>query len=341
MEENVHQPLSKIKVETESIPVIDIYFNRNCNLDCSYCYSPHSKASMTKEDLDIFLEALQEATDAKYFYTLKILGGDPTLYPYIDYFMEHLPDGHKIIFTTNAQKLLKLSEKSRLNLKDRMNFTISIHPDYFYSKNYLKNIKKFMDSFPEFNKNILCNLYRNDTPESFYGNDLMRWLTSLNLGNKIYVNFNAILTAEYYPPKNTDLYVEYFTKNIGSEYYENSKRSYKINGEKSNIWDIYRLHENILDTTGFKNRVLCELTEYSLFHDLTFMVRCIDKVLYTKDSKEKFHLHTSPNMVMCPNRVCDLNCYLDLNKTFIQFSQKEKSRRKRGKFTAGLKNGAT
>lgn len=110
-----------------SITVIDF-----CQLKCEYCFQFSKTMSfLTKEKLNVILNQLKKINQKM---EIIIMGGEPTLYPHLNYMLDELntiENVKEILIFTNGIKLL---DKVHFNSKVRLTFS------YHYTQNNKNNI---------------------------------------------------------------------------------------------------------------------------------------------------------------------------------------------------------
>lgn len=142
-----------------------------CKNYCSYCFYNKNDAYPTDENVELFLKMVKE--DLNNIYAITIMGGEPTLYPNLNYIIKSLIDMNKNVFllTSNME----------------YNNLYNIHIKYHIIKEILNNKIIFMngsemsfDEFKEFsmmNKNIFNKTQGVITTDNFaYVNELEEYV---------------------------------------------------------------------------------------------------------------------------------------------------------------------
>ena len=110
-----------------------------CQYKCPYCYARKSYGKkwgriLSKKEIDLFLDDISKA---KYDVILGILGGEPTLSPYLNYIIDKVQDIKRIIrleIYTNGEKDL-----STFHINQKVNFLLSYHCTETDGEKLLKN----------------------------------------------------------------------------------------------------------------------------------------------------------------------------------------------------------
>lgn len=186
--------------------IITYYPFNNCNFTCDYCYRSELKNeyTATTQDINNLIKNLSH-NKIKYF---KILGGEPLIYPNIEYLLQSLSQANNIEtikFLTNGflfNKLLYLASTYQ-NVK----FTYSIHPslsnlnEEILQKLLLPNIKytlicdfRYKDKL-DYYINLLQKYKRSYTLANVYTYDsLNNKYSTLEEFNNLYKKYNKIDT---------------------------------------------------------------------------------------------------------------------------------------------------
>lgn len=299
---------SKTEIDFKDLKkVIDVYFNLDCDLNCSYCYSPHKDVYMTKENVDIFLQELGKHPEP---IVLKILGGEPSIFEHIEYFINNLPKQHHIIFTTNGQQTHTLEMKH-----PNLTLAISGHYEYFKNSLYLENIIKTLKKFENIKKNILINLPLHlSKKENFRILEYLENIYKNNFNNVCYTLNGIILDDDLYTPYNVREYYDKLKEIIPEEYFCNNQKGFIINNKESTVKEVFDLNSLKNENNGFKNKCMCFMSEFHLSPDLTLSTRCFEDILC---SKENFNIPIDAIKGICPRTECDLHCYVQIKKIFF------------------------
>ncbi len=116
-----------------------------CNQKCEYCYARKITKNWnkiwSKSQLRIVLEKIKKI---KEIFNLEILGGEPTLYPYLNdiiYEMDKCPMCNKIQLTTNGSIDLVKFRKSK-----KLEYIISLHSENIKNESvFFKNVEYVKD----------------------------------------------------------------------------------------------------------------------------------------------------------------------------------------------------
>lgn len=108
--------------ETKNIEILQLNIIKACNLKCTHCHvksSPDRKEIMSKEIFDKTILAYEKFG----LNTIDITGGEPTIHPMIDYFLnESIKRSENVIMRTNSigimrkEKLVKILKENNINL---------------------------------------------------------------------------------------------------------------------------------------------------------------------------------------------------------------------------------
>ena len=129
---------------------VNINVSDICNFSCSYCINPASKGKgrrvLDKEILAAFIDDL--AARRKAFYHFAVAGGEPLIYPYVEFLVSRIADaiGEKgwIRFATNGSMLPARGERLYALAKGmRLKFSISVHMEQINTKKFAGDIAAF------------------------------------------------------------------------------------------------------------------------------------------------------------------------------------------------------
>ena len=262
---------------------ISIDLLSECNLNCSYCYNKFEKtyprfACLNRKDLIDILETFKKI---KYNIVVKILGGEPTLSPFLNFFcteLYKLKNVSKVLLVTNGTRIDKILS---LESNEKLEINFSVHP---YSTNYL-SIKKCIDCLVQKNQKIVVQLLMD--------NRFRDVLSSFYKSIKKYEDLGKITVFnEYIFNKNDKLD---FVEPIASE-----KKRFTDNNIK------YTLEEAI--DLKFKK---CYLTNYRIFADGAIILEC--KGTYIGNIKDRNFSVFKIRLVNCKSK-CNDDCFLSMKK---------------------------
>ena len=129
---------------------VNINVSDICNFSCSYCINPSSKIRrkriLSKKILAEFIEDISK--QKKDFYQFNIAGGEPLLYPHIEFLIKQIQTSikgrRKIALATNGSLLLKQGERIYAAAGDtQLEFSVSVHMEQIILTSFAKEIKKF------------------------------------------------------------------------------------------------------------------------------------------------------------------------------------------------------
>ena len=130
-----------------SICVTDI-----CQLKCEYCFqTSHSLKFLSKQKLDIILDQLRKI---KVPMEIIMMGGEPTLYPFLNYLIDELykiKNVRRILIFTNG-----LRPVDRIHFNNKLKITFSYHCTQ-KNKQFIINNLKFLkqNNSIEFDVNVM------------------------------------------------------------------------------------------------------------------------------------------------------------------------------------------
>lgn len=132
-----------------------------CNQKCEYCYArkitKNWNKMWSKSQLNIVLNKIKNVNE---FFNLEILGGEPTLYPFLNTIIDEMDRCNsckKIQLTTNGTKDLTKFKKS-----EKIKYIISVHPSDIKDELMLfKNIE-FVKNYDHDITIMLLNRNKND-----------------------------------------------------------------------------------------------------------------------------------------------------------------------------------
>ena len=126
----------------ENVYLCEIELSTKCNYRCSYCSpSLHSgKSILDYKDILWYVDKLIE-NDSTKTYSMRLLGGEPTFYPYIDILLKELCDREvRQHFVTNASRPIKWWAKTQQFLSGCI---ISVHMQYAKIQHIINVCKTF------------------------------------------------------------------------------------------------------------------------------------------------------------------------------------------------------
>ena len=193
-----------------------------CNFNCPYCEKQKNKWNPNKDEeewnkIGNITKLIPFFKSFPYKFRLHLLGGEPTLYPNLEDFLEELPDADIKLFT-NGSKLDKL-EKLAVH---RPSITVSIHREY-----KLKYLMEFIEKglHKKFkNVKFLILLYSLDI-------NLNKYMNYIDIIIKNGINFDY-----YFPFDENGNYRHRFPREI--ENYQILKEKYPLK------FDHYKIYEN-------------------------------------------------------------------------------------------------
>lgn len=286
---------------------ISIYFNLNCNLKCSYCYIEHMNKSMTFENMEKLLNTINKHETSL---SLQILGGEPSLYKHIEYFVNNIDARHDVNFITNGIKTHELNLK--FNHPNSI-LMISLHYEYI-SEEYFNNIKKTIEKFQQYNVTISINIP--DKPILAIEEDnimnFIKDLTELNLGINYSTN-TIIINNEDINNTYTEFSEKLF-KILENESVNRQTSDFTIDGK---ICDLDKVSETYLalnTSRSFKNKCICELGFMEVYPDLNLKYICTGEEICTSDN---FFIPAEPKKIICPHIMCNYHCYTNNTKWFF------------------------
>ena len=132
----------RLSPKNENIYLCEIELTNKCNYRCSYC-DPHSHLGsnvLDYEDILWYIDKLIENDNTK-TYNIRLYGGEPIFYPYIDILLEELYNrGVTQHFVTNASRPVKWWIKAQQFLSGCI---ISVHMQYAKIQHIINVCKTF------------------------------------------------------------------------------------------------------------------------------------------------------------------------------------------------------
>lgn len=129
---------------------VNINVSDICNFSCSYCINNASKDKgkriLHKEILKQFIEDIADRKNDTYFFA--IAGGEPLLYPHINFLVKIIDETilapKTIAFATNASLLLERGEALYTSAKNtKIRFSVSVHTEQIEIVPFAEKITKF------------------------------------------------------------------------------------------------------------------------------------------------------------------------------------------------------
>lgn len=246
-----------------------------CNLKCPYCYARKQYKDyiiQNKKQIDIIINKLKKIN---YNFHCGLLGGEPTLHPYLVYILDELykiKNCTKIKLITNGTKKI-----SHVNSKLEINF--SLHPS--------------QDNFNQIYNNII-NLNSNN-----FNNIIVYLLmqnNKFNLLNKYYLELNKLkcnIRHEYII--NNDKV--HFTKPLFKEY-----KNYTDTFKQYSFREAYNI--------SFKNYI-CKLSHFRIMANGDVYRECIDDKM---GNIFKHDLSFEPLNYICDKDYCHDDFLLEIPK---------------------------
>ena len=103
----------KITNENLDCTMLSLYMHNVCNYRCSYCAPHHYNGDKRwPEDIEPYLNFLKEIKKTNKYTYIEIFGGEPTMWPKFDKFIEAVSDETTLLeIDTNASRTLRYWEK--------------------------------------------------------------------------------------------------------------------------------------------------------------------------------------------------------------------------------------
>lgn len=214
-----------------------------CNLKCPYCYARKQYKNyiiQNKNQINIIISKLKKI---EYNFHCGLLGGEPTLHPYLYYVIDELykiKNCKKIKLITNGTK--KIS-----HINDKLEVNFSLHP----SQN---NFNCIYDNIVNLNKNNFNNIV-------VY---LLMQSNKIDLLKKYYLELSKLQCKirHEYIINNDNVH---FTKPLFDEY-----TNYTDGTNKYSFREAYNI--------SFKNYI-CKLTHFRIMANGDVYRECIDKIM--------------------------------------------------------------
>ncbi len=286
---------------------ISIYFNLNCNLNCSYCYVEHMNESMTYENMLVLLENINKH---KTNLNIQILGGEPTLYKHIEYFVNNIDKRHSLNFITNGIKA------STLDLKldqYQSSIMISIHYEYIneeYFQNIKKTILKYKDSTVLISINIPDKeiLLEREEEILVFIDRLVQIDPNVKYSTNNIMIDNENLNTPY------ELFIDKVLKIVPEKSLNILNQQFLINKEEASIVQVSAKYRELNEDRRFKNKAICEMGFMEVYPNLDLKYLCINESICTA---KNFRIPDNPKKIICPMRSCNYHCYSNNTKWFI------------------------
>jgi len=261
--------------------------------------------SMTKENMLVLLDKINtHDTDLN----IQILGGEPSIYKHIEYFVNNLDARHDLNFITNGVKTHAL-DLTFNNPKSSM--MLSIHYEYL-NEEYFQNIKR---TILKYEKYILLsiNIPALDIIEK-YGDELLNFIERITTIADISYSTNNIIIDLEDINNHYDDFTDKVKALIPGLDLNCWHDSFEINGELSTVPEVTEAYYNLNINHNFKNKCICEMGFMEVLPDLELKYLCIDEHIC---SAKDFKIPDYPKKVLCPQDLCNYHCYTNNTKWFI------------------------
>lgn len=116
----------RVKGNIDQIHILQLNIGKMCNLKCSHCHVESSPKRSEKMSRKVFDKAMK-VYDRFSFDTIDITGGEPTLHPKIEYFIEEAAKrSNNVILRTNLVDLHKKKSLMKILVKNDINVVASL-----------------------------------------------------------------------------------------------------------------------------------------------------------------------------------------------------------------------
>ena len=140
--------LSEIKNESPDVNIVTWTLSSICSYNCWYCRPQLRDGKNKFKDPNKCIQFFNQYCKDKKLVVLSLLGGEPTLWPHLKYFIDNLPSNVHVEINSNVNRTLRWW-KEHHQLFD--GFRLSFHPndadvDSFFEKiTFLESTGKFLD----------------------------------------------------------------------------------------------------------------------------------------------------------------------------------------------------
>jgi len=179
-----------------------------CNYKCSYCPDDAHDGKYrwpSKKHVDEILILIKKFSDDDVPLMIDLLGGEPTLWPELPYFISRLNDMKLNIICdilSNGSRSIKWWENN-VKLFDSVSFGLSFHPEYAKSDHFIEVINILKNTAYVYTR-ILALPEKWDIGYNFYTDAVSTIKTNLDIGFKfVRVNFGEELYK--YTKKQNDI----------------------------------------------------------------------------------------------------------------------------------------
>lgn len=272
---------------------INIDVTNKCNYNCYYCYakndvykSDFNKVSLERHDVDTLVRAISMID--KYDVNIHIIGGEPTLFKHLNYFidkLDNLDNVKNINILTNGSIDINLFKKS-----DKLIYTFTYHPTEI--KNEIKFISNILKC-KEYNVEFVMIKGHEQKVLNFI-NKYRKMLRKENINSTfLCTNFgNPILVKDGEDFSNVD--IDLNGEILSSYYIINNKLN------KFKNWKCY-INTFRIDVYGNIRRFCTDLNSKNVpnvFNDINALKNI---------TIEEF---------ICDKEFCEMPCYLDFYKEY-------------------------
>jgi len=270
---------------------IDWDFHFNCNYNCEYCFQKWNNYFNTKKpnlkNIKIVLKFLRKI---KYDFTLGLLGGEPTLYENVYfYILEEL------------DKILQIKKYSDVYVSTNFSKPIDFYKKHKYYKNIHQwlsiHLKYFSEDFFE-----KCLILKDKTDKIIISPILsLDYKKYLKIIEKLY-DFAIKNDFEYSPQflyKNQQ-FDQYYILDSKNKLFNQNKKEFLVDDK------LYTLNEILNETAGniaFKNYICyANYLDIDPFNILSFS--CL-KQYYNLNKEFSKCIKLSPKSIRCPFKNCN------------------------------------
>ncbi len=274
--------------------IIYMLLTSKCQLNCFYCCAKESPDyynvlkdkdgkynSLNKEQVDLILRSISKTN---FDVTLNLLGGEPTLSPYLNYIIkesEALSNVKSIELGTNG-----ITDLSKIDFRDKLRVLFTYHPSEMNSKlelKFLKNLEICRKKNAEFLVNIMI------PRDKKYKEKIQRFISKLKI-----LNIRNI--APSYPYQDISNMNESFLE------IDNIIKPYILNSKRYSLFDVFKQKLNRFK--GWK----CENTSYIIGINGDIQ-QCSNRVLGNIYNDEDFFEKINPTCI-CPYEKCNYEGFL-------------------------------